>query len=406
MAERAATKAAERAARQHKQEVQEAKRGLVTLNKEIMGLMKADEGPIPQEKLAEYATAIEGVKAKDPNAGAFYESQLRRFGIYNAFYTQDPAQVAGAVGGPVATSGTTKGDKLKIVIDAKQGHYSLWSRWKSRSGGEKINDFAWVAKKGNTWLQRYSIFFQKMPFNTMYGFCATKDSKVTATGTLKFAGTRNGLEYVVVGWDKASFPVQEAVDLRVWVGDRCDIDSWSRLWTDPIPGTIVWRGKEAYLLSSPDRAGQLWVTMNNLTASDRVRARKPELSDTAPASRAFKTQVRVPKCSGTKYATSKLSMKLAKCNERHDAKYDKLWDTARRQKDNARSIGGWRAADRKLKRLPEQQRKDWDRTCGPTRRKIEKAWEAGFNQLVDQYTDNPPAPMTMRAARLASEDNR
>jgi len=238
----------------------------------------------------------------------------------------------------------------------------------------------------------------------MHGVCVTQNTRVTASAALKFAGTTNGLEYAIVGFEKAHFPVAEAVDISLRTGDRCDVESWKALWLNPVPGTVVWSGREPYLLTSPSKAGSLWVTMTNVTGQNTVRARKTGLADEAPKNRAFRTQLKVPGCLGLKGASSKLSISLAKCSDRQRRKYDKLWDQAHRAKDNARSIGGWRAADRRLGKLGDKQRAEWNRTCGPTRRKIEKRFEAAYNAIVDHFVDGPPAPVVHRAARLRAEE--
>ena len=56
-----------------------------------------------------------------------------------------------------------------------------------------------------------------------------------------------------------------------------------------------------------------------------------------------------------------------------------------------------------LKKLPAQETKERESKCGPRRKKINKAFEATFNSLVDTFTDNPPKNMNGRAARAKAE---
>ncbi|MFT7623656.1 MAG: hypothetical protein ACI9WU_002839 [Myxococcota bacterium] len=396
-----ATRDAERALNE---KIKGAKSGLTTINKALMAHIKTDEEPIDQSQLDAYKQAIGGVEAVAAGAGTWYHSQLRRFAIYNAFHSKDAGNVASAVGGELVTGGVTEGKQMKISFAAKKGHcYSLWSRWKNRTGGEKLKDWKWNAKKGNTHLQNYAIDAHNVPWNSTRGLCATKDTKVHNTAELVFAGTRNGLEYAVVGWSKDKFPVQEAVDMTVWSGDRCDVDHWKGLWMDPIPGSIMWQGKEAFLLTDPSRTGQSSVSMRNISGGD-VRGRKQELADNAPKSVAFKSQFHAPRCAGLDSATSKLSIKLAKCKHTQREKYAKLFSDTRKRKEQAKRGRSWLNANAKLKALPEKRDKEYAAKCKPTRKKIEGIWEKTYNGLVDNYTDAAPAASIKRAEHLTAED--
>jgi len=405
IAEQGAQKAARAAAKAKEKELAGVRKEANAVEKRILAVMKAAEEPIAAADLKAYEDAIAKIAAVYAPAAHAFETYKRQMLIYNAFKGGGgPSQVAQIMKGELVVGGGSSGKRLNLSVNAKAGHcYSMVTRWQTWTGGEKVKDFAWRAKAGDTWLQRYSISTWRNPWMQTRGFCATKDTKVSGTAELTFAGTRNSLEYAVVGWAKPQFPIEEATYTAVWKGDPCDTDYWKRLWTDPVPGSVVYQGKEPFIISSPDRPGQGWLTMLNVVGRDSVRSQKENVESQPPKVVAFRTQLSVPKCPSEDYATSKLSRKLAKCSRSQREKYDKLYDRARAAKENARTPGAWRAAKRRLAGLGDKQDREWNQKCRPTRKKIEKNFEKTYNAIVDRYADQPPAVHVDRAKRLVDE---
>lgn len=89
-------------------------------------------------------------------------------------------------------------------------------------------------------------------WNTVQGVCGWKDLKVTWLADLEFVGTWNGLQYVVVVWFKVQFLAVEVVDMYVNWGDLCDVELWKGMWLDPVLGSIVWFGKEVFIVECLD----------------------------------------------------------------------------------------------------------------------------------------------------------
>ena len=414
----AARRAEEEAARQAAREAKEARKALekrikavrdaaLGIMAELDALMKANEAPIPEARLAEFRQSYAAVaQIHAPDMG-LYETRLHLYLLYNAWFDADaPAAVARVMGGELVAGGRTQGKAMQVRFKAKAGWcYTMAVRWATATGGEDINDFAWSAKGGNTPLQRYSLRQERVPWPGTRGTCVTENTTVTASAALEFAGTRNGLGYAIVGWPKTTFPLHQALYTTTWKGDVCNAEHWARLWTDPIPGSIVYYAKEPHLITSTSRAGQLWLTLMDASGRDNTRARKPEVSSAPPPAVAFRTQFRAPGCPGIGYAEGKDSIKLATCRASVDAKYQKLYDSAERAQETARTLGAYRAATARLDRLGDQEVTERQRRCVPIERKIEAELQTTFDAIVDRYMEAPYQDHLDVTTRLNAEEN-
>jgi len=234
--------------------------------------------------------------------------------------------------------------------------------------------------------------------------CTTKPVRVGIHSKMTFAGTRNGIDYVVVATPKAHFPLWVATNMNVSWADSCDTQAWKEMWTDPIPGSVVYINKEPYMLLNPDRAGQMWNTLANVTMNTSQRAEKHQLVDAPPAKVVFSTQFKFPGCPDLEYAHYKDSIRLGKCEQKITRRYQKRWDAAQRMKRNARTLGALHAAEGRLSHLQDLDARDRHRECDPIKRRISKKWQRMFNKLVDHLTDHPPKSSIDRAAELYDED--
>jgi hypothetical protein len=380
------------------------------LKREIDQLRRSGEAAIPHEKLKALEASIESLKKNAPDSARYYGYFLTTYTLENAWWQSEsdaPKTISTTLGSEVVTSGASDGKKLSVNFNMKAGHcYTALMRYKTTTGREEINEVAWSARGGNTPLQRYyySRYSDEPDVQRMVGACATKDVPVTLTADLVFAGTKNALRYVVVGSPKAKFPLHLATYMSVSTADACDTDAWYQLWTDPIPGAVVYAGTEPFIVSSPDRAGDSWVTLLNATRG-QPRAQKKELSSTPPKGIKFSTQFKFPGCSKERGEHAD-SIRFAKCHDQIDAKYKGQWDAAERARDNAITYLARRAAEASLNRINEADANDRQRTCQPIEDQIAKKWEQTFNKIVDFYTDTPHKSPIDRAGEMAAQSKR
>lgn len=389
-----------------KARVSDKLRQINNLRKELDDIVHRGETAIPAEKLKEFKALEDSVREASEDTGHYYAHVRTGYMMENAWWlpeAEGPAQIASILGGELVAGGANDGKKLALSFNAKAGQcYTVVMRYRTVTGKEEIKDTAWSGKGGNTPLQRFWVYSYGSTTQKIVGTCATKDTAVTLNADLIFAGTKNGLRYAVVGTPKAKFPMYVATYMYVPVSDSCDTDAWQQLWMDPIPGSIVYSGNEAYLLTSPDRAGQLWVTMRNASMQE-TRARKPDLMTDPPKNLKFGAQFKFPGCP-KEHAEAPDSMRLAKCHTQITSKYDPQWDAARKAKDNALTIGALRAANIRLDALDEAETKERERLCQPIEDQIAKKWEQTFNKIVDSYTDSPQKSVIDRVSELKAQD--
>lgn len=276
-------------------------------------------------------------------------------------------------------------------------------RFRVSSGQEKIEKLEMEGAGGDTPLQFYHVPTANLKWERIQGICATKDVTVNLTGELVFAGTRNAVRYAVISHTKDKFPLYLATYSSVWSGDSCDQEAWGNMWFDPVPGSVVYSGKEAFLMTSPDRAGQSWNSLANVTHKDSVRLQKKQLSQTPPKPVQFASQFSFGGCSRSNPKHPD-SIKIVKCHEGIDKKYQKPWDAATLDKKTALTPGAYRAAELKLEKLKEQDANDRAKQCDPLEAAAAKKAEAMYNKIVDFYADHPYVSPIDRAGELFAQD--
>lgn len=405
-AEEEHTRAVARAASDAKDRAVGTVNQAIRLRNEIFSIAHKAEEPIPEDKIKALADAVDELEGSAPNAASQFAHSLKTAKIENAWWKPEAERskvIAKVVGGDVVASGESNGKKLDVALNAKAGHcYTVFMRYKTVTGREEVKEKEWSAQGGNTPLQRYGVWSGEKPTFQIEGTCVTKDVSVKLNADLVFAGTKNALQYVVLDSTKSKFPLYVATYMHVFVHDPCDTEAWEAMWLDPIPGAIVYIGAEPVLVSSPERAGQLWITYRNATMREG-RSQKNNLTQAPPKAIKFHTQYSFPRCSKDHGETPE-TQRFAACHKQIDKKYDAQWDAAERAKENAVTIGGVRAAQAQLDRIRDADDRDRENICGPIEKKLEKKWEATFNKIVDTYTDKPYESPIDRAGELWAQD--
>ncbi len=391
-AEAEARAAKERAEREARRALEEKKRkafaGINRLMAEIDKMLVEPTTPIPADKLAAFDKGMETVRSVHEPSTELYKYNRHHYTLYNALLAgaNMPAEVAKALGGAVAASGESKGKKLVIPVKAAADTcYLAVMRWKSWSGGERYKDPEWIPKKGASAMQLFwpHVFPR---WQRVAGFCTTGPATAAYTSELDFAGTKNGVQYVVVQWPRAQVPAWLMAYKRIGIFDQCDTAAWDNLWRHPIPGTVVWSGKEPFLVQTA-RFDSMWLDAWSVTGGRALRIRMRETTSAIPKARAVATKLNVPSCRGG-VGAPKASAKYTKCMAKLDEKYSKLYDKWGDKKKYAKTITGYRRAQKTLDDLPAKERKERASKCGKIRKKIEADWEKMFNTLVDHIIDD------------------
>ena len=372
----------------------------------IREFLEKNEGAAGSDLMGKLQSAIGAVKGASPQAAKYYEAQLLSFQVINALRSSDDAgpAVAKVLGGESVKSGATTGKSLEIDFAGKQDWcYSVYAQWKGWAGTEKLDKFEISAKSHGT-LQHYG-WWGDVPYQRVTGVCLLKAAPLHVGAELTFAGSKNGVRYAVVGWSRDKLPMSQATYASVHVSDHCDPDAWLGMWTNPVPGSLLWVGNEPYLMSSPDRAGQSWNTLRNVAGGDNMRAQKNQLSSKAPAKVAFKTQFEFHHCSrDPKDAEYPEAVEFAKCAQNMDKKYGPQYEKLDLKIKNPSSLKEWGDSKKALERLKDQEDKEWRTTCEAKENGIKKKMEAVFNKIVDTFTDKPFSDRLDRAGQLADEN--
>lgn len=358
----------------------------------------------PAEKVEAAKKAADELDALAPHRGDRLRAQVadaERTALWLQPDGKAQQAIADALQAKLIAKGSVSGKTFSTSFKADDDRcYLVITEPQRLTGSEETGELSFDAKAGFTALQPFKLD-TTLGEQTMAGVCVTHATQVTAKTKLSFPGTKNGLRFAVLEWPRASFPAALAYRLELGPFDQCDAAQWKSLWTRPVPGTLVYRKGEPYLLGTPD--GSLW----DLTSAPD-HAPVADLTQKAPARVAVKTQflhdthkpgepyvivadAQPPyTCKADEKSVGLQSSALFKCRQKVAAKYERAYADLDRMREQAARMGGIAPkAEAMRARLDDDAAKDEARTCGPLETKIVAAMERTYNELVDTYSDHP-----------------
>lgn len=371
-------------------------------NHDLFEAAKKDE--VPADLLARLAAA----EATAKELGAASSAQffgIRRYGYeylaaLRAADEGDTGPIAELMGGTVVGKGVAGSKAPKIDVKVKKDHcYVIAMRWRQPTGTEEIRDYEWTSKSPSK-IQRFRQDYVHPYTPWAFGVCGTADTTATFSAKYHASGTKDRLQYVVMSWKRSEMPLEQAMHTSVLIPDPCSAPSWKALWTNPIPGSIVYYDDEPVLITNIT-AGQRQVSMVEADAGQRAGSttRLRDEPKDAPRFSGF----RMPKCWSSEGAESSLSRKAAKCHEAIDAKYDARFDAVDRQLSNARTIAAAEQAERKREQLVNAEGKERRSKCSGVDQQLGKEVERTYDEIVDLFNDGHAPPSMGRVAALDSE---
>jgi|GEM_PF-6095850 len=376
--------------------------------------------PIPAEKIS----AMSDKRSAFEDAGLENESLylthvLTYYKLENAWRT-DPSKsgenLAKQLKGAVTTQGELSGkDKpVSFKFQAEAGKcYTVMSHMKMAGGDDDgASDFYLDGGAKGSKLQRYNIpvrrtrgsgLMRSLAKAYTYGACALESTEVTVSLKMKYAGTANGLRYVVVEHARDKFPKYLAIDLQPLQNDSCDVENWTNLWTNPLPGSVVYGATQPFLTYSAGTADELWMTAWSAGFGE-ARLRRNDVVSTPPKQFKFDDKPKFRKCPREmKYAHSPEGTKVAQCYTSLDKRYDPLFDAAQRAKDTAGSLLGEINAQKRLDALNHQYDEEEDRTCSKIEADVNKKLEDAYSKIVDFYMTTPSKSSFDRASEMKQQ---
>ncbi|MFT7578840.1 MAG: hypothetical protein ACI9MR_000501 [Myxococcota bacterium] len=356
---------------------------------EMLGAMKTQTEtgePIDQALFDAYEAAIPTVEAFNPTARAYFDDARVNFDLYNAWLQGEAgnAIIAEKLGAKVAVAGRTKGKKQKLKFKTKKNHcYLRLERWIAEKGDS--NDVSWQNEKTFTPVQRF-YFRDDLGWNWVResGFCTNKAMTMTEAGKLAFAGTKNGLRYLVLEWSKEEFPLFMAQNVKPVNWDKCDPQRFYNRWANSIPGLVAYEGEMPILLGS--------VKVRLKSRAGHGDGHNDDKLSSVPPKKVVMRKFNGlgHSCWSPETTGGKLAQKHGLCERKIYQKYNPKFAAANKSKDRARTIGALKAANKKIDRLSGAQGTELHRKCEPIQKKIKAAMSKQNDRLFDLFSSTPP----------------
>jgi|GEM_PF-3033890 len=325
------------------------------------------EGPIPAELYEQYEALVVRIEAFNPTARLYYEPKLRIYRAYDAWLQGDGAAdaLAKLYEGAVVGQGKSRGKKQTIKLAAKKDWcYAILMHF-DEPGARSDLDY-----QNETKMRKVLRFYDEdtlKPWQRMNGFCANEAFKMDLSGELEFTGSTNTQRWVAVGWPRDEFPASLALHIRPWI-DACDSIQYEESWLRPIPGTVKSRQPGDIKSWEPTYAGEQKCAIMPGTRTN-------------PDANAF-----------------------GKCVATLDKQYAPKFSAAIKARDDARTVGAHKAAVKRIDRLESAKAKALDSRCGPTYKKIQKAFATSVDKVADAMKGQAYSDHVDRAKRKADEE--
>jgi hypothetical protein len=390
---------------------------------EALKVRARGDDPIPDDKIQALESAGAALTGPKANHVKFLVEEFRR----EAAWAQPDADVAKAIAAELHAEITLVGtkpvsepsadgqakDPLSVPFAAKKGVcYTAFLRFQKatpeadRVAGKRLNDLPTAGfdypGSGSTPLQQYAVKSATRPGREwIVGACSTADVQATLSSAI-VADAGNAVRYVVVATPKESFPLQIATFMTVVEPDTCDTEAWYRLWTDPIPGSLVYSDTgEPLLVKDPDLLPNVQVEGYSLTPEART-APKAHLT-TAPPSAVKHAEPFVDRACRTGKARFAESVKLNACYDGVSARFDPKIAAMEQARDSAPNLQVAAQAEAARKQLWQQKSDTWTAACGGLQAQHTRKAEATFKRVVDFYAKTPPKSPIERAEALADQ---
>jgi len=373
--------------------------------------------PVSAELFTELEGRIQALEAANRADGvAFLRLQARKYRIESAWRGAPEATaelLAKELESTVVTSGTVSGkDKPQtFTFKAKPGKcYAVMGRLRAVSSDEDQVKWTYLdAGKDNSVLQRYRVEWGRTSYQSwekqfpeVEGACALAAVDVTVMAKLEYVGSANGMRYVVVEHDRDKLPTALQTFITPYTSDSCDAKGWEELWTNPLPGSVLYDSGGypiiPYSLSRSDFYTTSWAVSNR-----EVREQWQWLKGKPPAMVKFDKSITTKGCPRDPVsAHSPDGIKLAKCWGALDVKFAAKWKGANRKQAAANDHYTKRDANRASAAVQEAYNAAADGTCEVLEDAVFKKFTAAFEKVVEHYQTKPYASPWDRASALKS----
>lgn len=337
------------------------------------------------------------------------EARERVWQLFESGGNQAPAEIAGYLGGNVATAGSITSDSGNFTVSAQGGHcYSVIARLAQPQPNFSA-DVSWTATPSSS-IQRYSSITKSEEEGTdpheiarVQGFCASQTQSVSGTFAAHL-GVGNSYNYVVVETRRQSLPFLVALRVNAFQGDDyCNPEEWLSLWSDPVPGSIGYVGSEPIMLNSPSSRSAYADGFTMAKTHRRIRLADFRGTPTGPVT--FADAIRFPEnicIDDPTKATSPVTQELAECNKRIQERFTRPIQSARDAVESARTLVAAGTAQERLEQLVGQRDSAWEQSCKPIKDRARAIWMQRIREGMTAFAQSPYRSPIPRAAALAT----
>ncbi len=400
-------------------ENKDVKRATRDLIRDLDKSLRDSGGALPDDKLADLASKKEALASAGLADDAAYAGHvLTYYRAENAFRADASATadtLAKLLDGAVTTKGDASGSgkPLTFKFKAEAGKcYTVFAHLKNAGGDDDhMNDFFLDAGKDNGALERFTVRQRTVrgpgmmyPLSKAYtnGACAIRSADVTASFTLSYAGTTIGLNYVVVEHAREKLPAYIALEAEPVEADACDVEGFSNMWMNPVPGTVLYGREAPFIPYDIGPAEEMWTTSYAADGGD-ARIKREDFATQPPKQFKFAKDYHFKGCpKDPKSAHSPDGVRVAQCWDALDRRYNPQFDAANNAKNNAIGIMAEVVADNRITALNNAYQAEADRTCEKLSEDVGKKMTAAYNKVVDFYQATPYVSPFDRAALLKS----
>ncbi len=383
------------------------------LTRKLDAALNESNAPPPPELLAELDATVAKLEVSNkPDAAAYLRHVTLTYRLEGAARLPLAASgeaLAQQLGGRVVASGEVRGkDKpVTFAFKAQAGKcYSTFPQLKaSGSRDDEIKWFFYDAPKDNAALQRFRVNWGRrapgLPTLVAEGACALTAVEVTATAQLAYVGSSNGMRYTVLEHDRERLPTALQLFIEPVASDSCDVKNWLSLWTNPIPGSVLY-AEGVPVMPTALAFDSHWSTARSVDGRE-LRVTRDGLSVAAPRAMQFAKGIQTQGCPrDPRWAHSADGLRISTCWAGLDSNFKSRFKDVNYQQANASDIFTKADANRAAAKVGTAYDRAADRSCQPMEDAVSVKFESAFKKAVDFYLATPVSASWNRAEALRS----
>jgi hypothetical protein len=361
--------------------------------------LRTTERPIPEDMIDELWQAAKHVQNQDDKAARYFFHAEYNFRIFNAW--RDPSdeagfrKVASTLRGAHIDSGVLKRSKLKVnFVSRPSWCYTLYlhpaedfsdfsSAYAKGSGDGIFRSLSVTSKNKSNLIQHFDLAHHPRTELFATGFCTSDKSKIKIRGTSQ-KSLAGQVRFMLLGWDRKSFPEWETTYLEIDAPHDCAVSSWKESWTNPVPGTIAYLDNEPHLLLSgtwPKNANARVLAIDGTVKT----VPKNMISRTPPGSAEFAKSFTRKSCPLHLAEKNSAYTNYQKCAKKALGAVNRSCRKAVAKLKKARSAATVTLAEEKVEEMRVQYADRISASCGKLEERLDGSLRQSFGEIIDHH---------------------